>query len=82
MWDFLNSKEVGQIIAKNITKEVIAKKLWNEVMKKAASGSSLKLEDILQMNPGASKRAIHDDITIMVVDLKKQVVNQNSDIVD
>lgn len=73
LWDFLSAKNVGDIISEHMSKEKIVEALWKSTIKKAAEDSNMKMEDVLKMNPGKTKRSIHDDITIMVLDLKKQV---------
>lgn len=79
LWDFMTSSEVSQIVTteKKGGKNIIADKLAEEALLKAAKASNLELDDLGKIKPGPLKRSIHDDITIMVVDLKNQVTYKN-----
>lgn len=79
LWDWLNSKDVADIISrKNDDKKNIAETLVKEALYRAAESRNLKYEQLMHL-PQEIKRSIHDDITILVVDLKNQVVyNKNS----
>lgn len=72
LWDFINTDEISDIIDKFKVKEKIAEELWKLCIQKAAFDSGLKFDDIIKKDPGTEKRKIHDDITILVVDLKQQ----------
>lgn len=74
LWDNLSSEEVASIAYKNRTKkESIVNSLWQEALKRAAFTAGLSVEETLAIPVGSLKRSIHDDITIMVVDLKNQI---------
>ena len=70
LWDFLDSKEVGQIVKSNNDKlGEIANSLFTQVMSKAASEARMDVDKLMKMAPG-KKRNLHDDITLIVFDLK------------
>ena len=70
LWDFLDSKEVGQIVKSNNDKlGEIANSLFTQVMSKAASEARIDVDKLMKIAPG-KKRNLHDDITLIVFDLK------------
>ncbi len=78
LWDWLGSYDVAEIIKKNKNdKSLIAEALWKEALTRAASRANLQLEQVMEM-PKQVKRSIHDDISLLVVDLKNQVTYKNS----
>lgn len=73
LWDWLDSDDVAEIVSDNYKdKKKIAAALSNEVLTKAAAKANMKLEQLLNMPENFNKRSIHDDISILVVDLKNQ----------
>lgn len=73
LWDFLTSSEVAEIVDKYKEKGKIARELLQTTMKYAAENQSISTDEIYGVKPGTDKRTIHDDITIMVVDLRNQL---------
>jgi pyruvate dehydrogenase phosphatase len=80
LWDFVKSSEVATIIASNKEKGKIARVLLETTMKHAAENQSISTDEIYSYKPGNDKRTIHDDITIMVIDLRNQVKIENEGI--
>lgn len=74
LWDWLNARDVADIITLNSdNKKQIAEALWIEALNKAAYRANLgDYEKVLTL-PRTVKRSIHDDISLLVVDLKNQV---------
>jgi pyruvate dehydrogenase phosphatase len=73
LWDWLDSNEVGDIISTyNNDKNRIARTLLDQALLKVAETYDLKLEEVLNL-PLNLKRSFHDDISILVVDLRNQV---------
>ena len=78
LWDWLNSYDAAEIISRHRDdKSLIAGALCNEALARAASKANLDIEQVREM-PRSVKRSIHDDISILVVDLKNQVTYKNS----
>ncbi len=78
LWDWLDSEAVAEIISENYEdKKNIAESLIKEALTRAAYGGDLKYEQLMHL-PQEIKRSIHDDITILVVDLKNQVTYNKS----
>ncbi len=78
LWDWLNENEVADIITYySYNKHQIADALSYEAMKKAARKVNLEVNQVLNL-PKSIKRSIHDDISILVVDLKNQVTYKNN----
>jgi pyruvate dehydrogenase phosphatase len=75
LWDFLSTKDSTEIVNKFREKGSIARELLSFSIKQAASSQSITTEEIYTLKPGSDKRTMHDDITVMVVDLR----NQNND---
>lgn len=72
LWDWLSGQEVAKIIEKNRNnKEQIVDALWKEALTKAGERKNLNFNQVLDL-PDSIRRTIHDDITILVVDLKNQ----------
>lgn len=81
LWDFISSKEAADIVGKYKEKGVIARELLGYTMNQAASSQSITAEEIYTLKPGNDKRTIHDDITIMVIDLRNQLINEKENII-
>lgn len=74
LWDLLSSREVCEIITENNENKLnITDALRRAALNKAAMNANLTFEELLQL-PKSFKRSFHDDISIMVVDLKNQCV--------
>jgi pyruvate dehydrogenase phosphatase len=71
LWDFLDSKDVTQIIKDNNDGSIknIANSLFTEVMNRAARDARMTVDRLMSIPPG-KKRNLHDDITFIVFDLK------------
>jgi len=73
LWDELTPKDVGNIIKSNQeSKKDIANALFYAAIDHAAKEANLTREEIMNIAQGTVKRGLHDDITIMIVDLKNQ----------
>ncbi len=72
LWDFLGSKDVAGIVNshKKESPNFIAEYLFYETLKKAAEESRSTVSKLMKMPAGRQKRGIHDDISIVVFDLK------------
>ena len=74
LWELLSSREVCEIINENNENKLnITDALRKAALHKAAIKANIKFEELLKL-PKSLKRAVHDDISIMVVDLKNQVI--------
>jgi pyruvate dehydrogenase phosphatase len=74
LWDFLSPEEVEKVVESYCEdKTKITNSLYKKTLKKAAFRANLLYEEVGKLPLGQIKRAVHDDITIMVVDLKKQI---------
>ena len=70
LWDFLSSKDVAEVIkSSQVGLKHIANSLFSEVMNKAAEEAGMSVERLMSMPPG-KKRNLHDDVTVIVFDLK------------
>jgi pyruvate dehydrogenase phosphatase len=77
LWDLVKPEEICEIIMKNKNKSLINRYISNLSLKKACQLANMQLSELLKLPPGNKKRRIHDDITVMVVDLKNQVNKKN-----
>lgn len=77
LWDFLTSEDVSYIVSKNKEKGKISKELLQTTLKLAAENQSISTDEVYSCKPGSDKRTIHDDITIMVIDLRNQYKEEN-----
>lgn len=70
LWDFLSSKDVGNVLKQSGSNlKHLANSLFSEVMNKAAEECGMSVEKLMSMPPG-KKRNLHDDVTLIVFDLK------------
>lgn len=74
LWDFLTSLDVSDIVSKYSEKGEIARVLLETALERAASCNNLTKSEICSLEPGEEKRALHDDITILVIDLRGQLL--------
>jgi serine/threonine protein phosphatase PrpC len=74
LWDLVNSNEMCEIMNSNSCKEQITRKIFDLSLEKAAKNAGISISDLMKMSPGKRKRSILDDITLMVVDLRNQVI--------
>lgn len=72
LWDFLGAKDVAEVLHKNSNESnsEIATKLFNTVIDKAAHQAGMPVDELMAMKAGGYKRGIHDDITLIVFNLK------------
>lgn len=71
----MSSDEICQIIKENRNnKENIAQELFNKTMSRAAEDADLEVAELFKIPPGKYKRSIHDDFTVLVLDIKNQAV--------
>lgn len=77
LWDELSSQDVGEVIfksdKKNYSVSESANMLINAALKKAAENSKMNIEDMMKIPAGGVKRKIHDDITIVLFNLKNNL---------
>jgi len=70
LWDFLSSKDVGNVLKQSGSNlKHVVNSLFSEVMNKAAEECGMSVEKLMSMPPG-KKRNLHDDVTLIVFDLK------------
>ncbi len=69
LWDFLNAKEVAEILSNKKNLKSITDGLFTEVMSRAANDAQMTLEKLMRV-PEGKRRKLHDDITILVFDLR------------
>jgi pyruvate dehydrogenase phosphatase len=73
LWDELSPQDVAKVINQNDdNKDKIIDSLFRNALTHAAMDANMSLEQILKVEPGRKKRSLHDDITVMIVDLKNQ----------
>ena len=70
LWDELGRQEVADVFRKNSIKDVPSI-LVNKCLQKAADDAKMTVQE-LRAKPQGKKRKIHDDITVIVLDLAKQ----------
>ena len=69
LWDFINGKEIVEFLPNKKNTKEITEFLFTEVMTRAANDAKITLESLMKIPPG-KRRNLHDDITILVFDLK------------
>jgi len=73
LWDELDGRDVANVIKENDgDKGKILDGLFHSAMYHAARIAGMSYEDLLKVPLGRNRRSLHDDITVMVVDLKNQ----------
>lgn len=75
LWELVNRAEMCKIIKESRNKDLISRRILEFGLKKASINAGLTVDKLNTLTPGPERRKIHDDITIMVVDLKNQVYN-------
>ncbi len=70
LWDQLGRQEVAEVFRKNPVSSVPGV-LIRKSLEKAAEDHKMTVQEI-KAKPQGKKRKIHDDITIVVLDLSKQ----------
>ena len=73
LWDELERQEVAELF-KNNSVQQMSKVLIERAMEKAASSAEKTVQQLRDI-PAGKKRKLHDDITVVVVDLEGQVKN-------
>uniref|UniRef100_A0A7R9UCV6 PPM-type phosphatase domain-containing protein n=2 Tax=Pinguiococcus pyrenoidosus TaxID=172671 RepID=A0A7R9UCV6_9STRA len=75
LWDYLESQEAVDIATAALERSnsvgVAADELREEVLRRTARKHGLVLADVKQLSPGKDRRSKHDDVTVIVVDLRK-----------
>ncbi|CAD8050938.1 unnamed protein product [Paramecium sonneborni] len=73
LWDELSKSEISKIVQKNQNnKDEIIKQIFEESLSHAAKSNNMSDEDIRKI-PLGKRRKLHDDITVIVVDLQGQI---------
>jgi len=73
LWDELNGRDVAEVIqGNNGDKNKIVESLFNSAILHAANEAKMSLEELMNISPGRGRRSLHDDITVIVVDLMNQ----------
>jgi pyruvate dehydrogenase phosphatase len=73
MWDELNKDDVSKIVqSKGGDKKDLVEDLLNTSIRKAAKEANISESEIRGLAPG-HRRSLHDDMTIIVVDLENQI---------
>jgi pyruvate dehydrogenase phosphatase len=76
LWDELSDEEVTEIVEAQIAAgsdcQKISTVLVEEALKKAAIKSNLPIEMMCNLPQGPRRRSIHDDISVIVVDLRNR----------
>ena len=73
LWDFLRSREISEIFKKSIN-ATIEKNCFNVLstcLEKAATESRMTIEQMVKVPEGRGRRKLHDDITMILLDLNK-----------
>ena len=73
LWDFLRSREISEIFKKSIN-ATIEKNCFNVLstcLEKAATESRMTIEQMVKVPEGRGRRRLHDDITMILLDLNK-----------
>jgi serine/threonine protein phosphatase PrpC len=72
LWDHMSAKDVAKAILthQDRTLEVKNLAIFDEIMQKVSKERNMSIENILKMEPSPEKRRIHDDITMILFDLK------------
>mmetsp|Transcript_30053 Transcript_30053/g.39546 ORF Transcript_30053/g.39546 Transcript_30053/m.39546 type:complete len:453 (-) Transcript_30053:509-1867(-) len=74
LWDFLSNEEAVEIVVRGLEagEKDLGKWLLNETLKKIAdSNKHSSIEALQQIPAGRSRRKVHDDTTIVVLNLKE-----------
>ncbi|KAH9607889.1 hypothetical protein KSS87_020357 [Heliosperma pusillum] len=75
LWEHLTNQEAVQIVH-NSPRAGIAKKLIQKALKKVAKRMNMKDEDLKKVEKG-ERRKYHDDITVVVIFLDHDLLNEN-----
>ncbi|XP_074304869.1 putative protein phosphatase 2C 25 [Silene latifolia] len=78
LWEHLTNQEAVQIVH-NSPRAGIAKKLIHKALKKVAKRMNMKDEDLKKVEKG-ERRKYHDDITVVVIFLDHDLLNENVEI--
>jgi pyruvate dehydrogenase phosphatase len=75
-WDYMKSGEVSEMLAKasalGASLPDLNDALFSSVIKKAASTNNMEVSDLIKLQAGGKKRRIHDDVTLILFDLRKK----------
>ncbi|CAN8257344.1 unnamed protein product [Cochlearia groenlandica] len=75
LWEHLSSQEAVDIVYTS-PRQGIARRLLKAALKEAAKKREMRYSDLKEINPGV-RRHFHDDISVIVVYLKAQMVKTN-----
>jgi serine/threonine protein phosphatase PrpC len=76
LWDEISRKEAAQIVSKqgnDSDMKKLAGSLFEEAIQNVSKKRGISREFLTQAPPGPQKRSIHDDITILILNLQNQV---------
>jgi serine/threonine protein phosphatase PrpC len=76
LWDEISRKEAAQIVSKqgnDSDMKKLAGSLFEEAIQNVSKKRGISREFLTQAPPGPQKRNIHDDITILILNLQNQV---------
>lgn len=76
LWEHLSNQEAVDIVH-NSPRQGIARRLLKAALKEAAKKREMRYADLKEIHPGV-RRHFHDDITVIVVYLKPQLVKTNA----
>lgn len=72
LWDEMNKDQIAKIAYENKSdKAKIISELFNFALLTAANNKKLTVNDLSNLPPGRDRRSIHDDITIICINLAK-----------
>jgi len=71
LWDFLEANDVSEIVRERLGADAqdVAQALLNEAFKRAADSCHLSEAQLRRIPRGATRRRLHDDITVVVAPL-------------
>lgn len=71
LWDELSKQEISELVVRREGKvEAMAEEIFEESLRRAAASRRVSVGEMKGMRRG-ERRRFHDDITIIVVDLRK-----------
>mmetsp|Transcript_33548 Transcript_33548/g.105993 ORF Transcript_33548/g.105993 Transcript_33548/m.105993 type:complete len:570 (-) Transcript_33548:409-2118(-) len=76
LWDYLSSQDAVTLATRVLERAngsvgAAAEELREEVLRRAAAKHGLSMDEVRELTPGRERRVRHDDITIVVVDLRQ-----------
>ncbi len=71
LWDEMKKDRIAEIVQENKSdKTKIVSELLNQALIHAASVAKLSLKELADLQAGGARRDLHDDITVICVDLQ------------